>query len=199
MITETTIKQAIFNWLTPILDIWNENRGEYGLDRVSGQVQLVWEKQNQPRVETPILMARLGNFSDTGRDYFSQPTIDGEGTIRQKQIGTRNFILSLQYFGSDALSQLLKVKSACERNTSLDILRTSGITAVDAGDVLDASMFVGTTSEDRAIMDIGMRTVAEIDLTGTQIPGIIERVKALGDVDSEEEIITIDVSTITAI
>ena len=188
--TETLLQDAIFNWLQPVLNLWKEGRDTGATPRAPGQCQMFWHMQEAPRVDTPILMGVINGLEKVGRDYYAQPlkTTDEHDVdhITQKSNGTRNFSLHLQYFGNDALTQLSKVVRACDNQASLDTLRAGGATAVFPHPIIEAHTFLGTTPEDRAILDIDMRTSDYVE--STDEVGIIEEVKAEGKIDAVTEI-----------
>jgi hypothetical protein len=197
--TETILHQAIFNVLQPILNVWLEGRDTPATVRAAGQVQLVWHMQGEPRMKTPIIEARLSGFGSRGRDYISAPYEVESGTppathLKQDRLGNRNFMLYLTYFGNGAIDQLNKVKDAFELQYYLNILRAGSCTAISVGPVIDAHVYLGTIPEDRASLDIEMRTWSEETLTDKV--GIIEHLKGTGDVGAAVEAITLDINPI---
>lgn len=189
-ITEQALEDAIFDWLDDLLDLWD---GESARD--DGQIIMVWHMQNMARYETPILMGRISAVNRIGRDAISAPDHNGDAKIQ----GTREFVLYLECFGNDAMDVLSKIKDATEDPASIALLFSKGITPVESSPVMEAHVFLGTTPEDRALIEIRMRTTTDWSTNrGMPIEEIIGNgFSHTGGGILDTETITIDVSTLT--
>jgi hypothetical protein len=193
-ITEKNLEDAIFDWLDEILGLWEIGSAT---PRVDGQIIMVWHMQHMARYETPILMGRINAINRIGRDAISAPDHNGDSTMG----GTREFVLYLEYFGNDAMDVMSKIKDATEDPQYLAILYDEGITPVESSPIAEAHTFLGTTPEDRTLMDIRLRTTADWT-TNRGLP--IEEIVGNGFGYSDGGIldtgtITIDVSTLTTL
>lgn len=189
-ISEATLEEAIFDWLDDLLDLWDGQS-----QRDDNQIAMIWHMQHEGRYKTPILMGRITAINRIGRDSINVLT-DNDGDTSMG--GTREFMLYLEYFGIGAIDVLEKIKSATEDPASYGLLIAQGIATVEASPIIEAHRFLGTTPEDRAMLDIRLRTSS----TWTTNRGIpIEEVAAEGNgyLDGliDMNTITVDASTIT--
>jgi hypothetical protein len=196
-ISETLLQTAIAEWLALVLGVtfWDGSS-----DRSSNQLAFVWHMQQQPRVGTPLLMGRISGIHKIARDYLSQPreeVLNSVNCFAIQQSGTREFTLYLESFGKDSLSRLCAVQGACDSLPLLGILDTAGIAVVDASDVRDAHTFLGTMPEERALIEIRMRTSSEKIIANLNI---IEAVQIHGIVNNgwiDVDLPTLTIDTIT--
>jgi hypothetical protein len=154
---EGVAENLLYDWLVPILGLWEEGRNHDQPLRTAGQPVMVWHMQQAPRPATPLLEGRISAIVKIGRDSIGAPDHNGYSKI----VGTREYMLYLQYFGDRAIDNLIKIRDACEDPGRLGILYASGTTPVEASEPLDAHAFLGTMPEDRAMMDIRFRTTTK--------------------------------------
>jgi hypothetical protein len=193
-ISEASFQDAIYDWIDAFLPLWS------GVGDRNGKPMLTWHMQQAPRPTTPMIMARISVLRGVGMDYFSQPRaelIDEVTKLAVQQSGTREFTLYLEYFGPDAISQLSKIKDNCLNTWTAGPLESAGICIFDSGNILDAHAFMGTVPEERALLEIQMRT--SISNIITQLVNIIEKVIITGAINAGVDISldTITIDTIT--
>ena len=94
-----------------------------------------------------------------------------------KMNGTREFMLYLQYIGADALDKMCIVRDSIEDPGFLDMLFDRGVTPVDASEPIEASEYLDSMPEERAVLDIRFRSSVEW-LTNVGSP--IEHIEAEG-------------------
>jgi hypothetical protein len=172
---EEYLQRKIYEWISTIITLTNSPES-----RAMGSVAMVWHMQDMPRFKTPILMGRLSAFQKIGRDAVFMP--DNAGSKRQA--GIREFMLYLQFFGANALTQLQKISDATEDSASIATLQEDGITPVLPEPVMDAHQFLDTMPEDRGILDIRFRTTSE----WSAVIDVLESADVSGEVNVNEEI-----------
>ena len=177
---ETNLQNAIASWLKVIYPAMMDVAKIDITTRIKGQLILLWHMQEVGRPKTPFIMGRISAVTKPGRDSFEPPLYSG-GHVSQKHHGDRNFMLYLEYFGNDALAQLSKVTTACDDTKTIDTLRAGGCTVIRPGSVVEAHAYLGTIPEDRAMLDIEMRTYE--DETQTDLITIVEHANINGEVD----------------
>lgn len=189
-LSETTIQDGIFDWLDEVGAIWNGTG-----TRPTDLPLFVWHMEQEPRFALPLLMGRISGTGKVGWDFFGQPVdevISSVNMYPRQRSGTREFTLYLEAFGKQAFDVLAKVQDACDDISSMVDLYSAGITVVDCGTVVDAHAFLGTMPEERATLEINMRTTSESILGSI---GIIEKVELNGIINNGYE--DIDIPTIT--
>ena len=182
--TEETLQNAIATWLAGVITGLMVGNATPMTERTSGQPVLLWHMQEMGRFKTPLLMGRISAVTAPGHDSFEPPyitTVHSVNYVNQRRHGDRNFMLYLQYFGNTAFDQLSKVKTVCYDSKKLDTLRAGGCTVIRAGTVLEAHAFLGTMPEDRAMLDLEMRTYE--DETQVDQITVVEHAKINGKVN----------------
>jgi hypothetical protein len=190
--SELAIQRALWDWINTVIPLYTTG------DRTPGIPALVWHMQQMPRVATPLIMGRLSNIRKTSRDYLSQPreeVIDSVNMFAVQQSGTREFKLYLEYFGIDAIDNLSKIQTAADTIPGLSFLWDNGIAVIEPGEVVDMHEFLGTMPEERALLEIRMRTSNEIIIKSLDV---IEKVTLLGVVNNGVDV-TLDTITIDTI
>ena len=195
-ITETKLQDAIFDWLSTVVSIWDGTG-----TRPAGKIQFVWHFQQEPRFSLPLIMGRVSGVDKIARDWFSQPVeeiISSVNMFNRQHSGTREFTLYLESFGEEAFAQLAAVQDACDDIQSLATLWEQGITIIEPSSIVDAHAFLGTMPEERATLEIRMRTSSE----SFRSSSIIEAVELHGIINNgwiDVDVPTITIDTITVI
>ncbi len=175
--TESTLRQAIYTWLSSVLSaLWVGDLSE----RPDNKIAFVWHMEDQTRPATPILEARLSNESRIGRDSIG-PVSNMAGHVgEQKMTGDREEMLYLTLFGPGAVDYLRLIRNATEDNALRATFDDDSFIVVECMPILDAHEFLDSMPEDRATMDLRLRF---IDTWTTNCGGIIEIVNMDTEVD----------------
>lgn len=136
----STLQSAIYDWLKTILTTEN----------------VVWDRQNAGQPAKPYVTLNIDVLTRIGEDYVSRPGPNGMVTV----IGNRDFTLMIQYFGSGAMDKMENIRLATNNPLSLEILQASGIAFVSAEPIMDLTALKQNGYEERAGLDLHMRTDA---------------------------------------
>lgn len=193
-IVENVLQEAIYDWIDAFLPLWD------GTGSQNGKPLLTWHMQQAPRPATPLIMARISGLRRIGQDYISRPRnemIDSVMKPAVQQSGTREFTLYLEYFGPNASDAFSKIVDASQNRFSMGPLESVGICIFNNSSIADAHQFLGTVPEERALVELEMRTSSERIITAALY--IIEKVKIRGTINAGTDLLldTITIDTIT--
>lgn len=133
----------------------------------------------------PFITARVIAEVREGQASVGPMSDDGDVFIQQGALIT----VSVQTWGDDAFDMASAIRSSLERPSQQDHFNGDGLAYVRVlSGPTDVPAIVGSGWEDRAVLDVQLRTrIAFIDRLG-----IIERVELTGDLGSEVYTETID-------
>lgn len=173
MFSKATIENKIYEWITSVI-----------VDR-----PFIWLDQNAPRPDKPYLGGRIMNTSQIGEDFIEPPD---ETTGKAGVVGNREFILTIENYGSESFERLDTLNTSLNFLSSRQKLLESGIAFVDREAILNTSLDIDTRFEERATMDLRFR-IASIE---TDTLDIIETVEATKKINIGDETIKIIQETI---
>jgi len=125
---------------------------------------VVWSKQNVGQPTQPCVILDINSIQRVGDDFVSAPDDDGNLSI----VGNRDFTLSVQYLGVDSLDRMEALRMATQNPVALESLQYAGIAFFSSEPVMDLTELVQNEFEERAGIDLMMRTHAETTvLAGT--------------------------------
>jgi hypothetical protein len=119
---------------------------------------VVLMEQNAPRPNTSYVGWRLGNSKRVAEDYAGAPDAGGDSTV----VGNREMIAEVQAYGSGARQQLENCRDALSMETVRDILRNSSCCVIEATDVQNLSTVLNNAYEERALLEVRVRTWSEM-------------------------------------
>ena len=135
---------------------------------------VVFSDQNAPRPNKSYISMKILSIIDIGqRDARLPADVNGDSEF----VGNKEFTLSMQCHGTDALNILSTLKDSLNAPTELQTLRDNGVVFVDQLLFTDITALLETIWEERGQLDLLFRTVS----TSTHNVGIIERVNIDGD------------------
>ena len=151
---------------------------------IKTEATVIWENQAEARPPKPYCSllfitgaTRLGHDSEF---------VEGE---KVKLKGMREMILSVNYFGTNAIAELSKVQTAFGFPSAREMLLRDNIVFVEETGMRDLSALMENRFESRAQMDVRFRlTDSDIDLDST----IVEAVELENDIDNSA--VTIDIT-----
>ena len=136
---------------------------------------VIWLFPNAPRPDLPYISLNILNFVDVHQDFIPAPDpVTGEAEIA----GNREFTLSIQCYGDNALQTMSNLKDSLEKPSIQVLLREENIAFVDSENVINVTTLLDSIFEERAALDVRFRvatgTVDEI--------GIIEQTNIETDI-----------------
>jgi hypothetical protein len=133
---------------------------------------VIWYYPNAPRPEVPYLTLNIQSFAQMGWDYIPRP-IDNPGNVILK--GDREFVLSVQAYGSTAMQMLENLRTTLQAETVRASLRASGLVYFAQQPIIDLTTLIDSRFEPRAGLDLSFRigqqyaealgTIATVELT----------------------------------
>lgn len=150
--------------------------------------KVVFNDQTSPQPSKPYISMKVGSIVDIGQSD-ARESIDNSGD--SIFTGNREFTLSIQSYGDNALNILSTIKDSLDDEAELQTLRDNGVVFVDQLLFDDITELLETTWEERGQMDLLLRTTS---VSSHQV-GIIESVylrstykRANGSVISENNL-----------
>lgn len=146
----TNIRNVIYDWIY----------AETGLD-------VIWEYGNGPQPDInegkttgdTFVSLRLGAINKIGQDFMGYPAED----LSTKIIGNREFTLSINVKGNNAVSICEDIRSSLEKPSVLDLLRSVGVVvAEDNAGMQNLTGLDDTIYYERGVLDIVLRTTSEV-------------------------------------
>jgi len=150
---------------------------------------VIFADQNSPRPSDPYAVIRIGTISQLGQDELRE--IDPD-TLLATTGGQRRATISVDYFGSNALENIMKASNSLEKWSLVDTFNTAGIAFIEKNDIQNLTAMLETKYQQRANFDffIGFAENVEEDL------GIIEEVELTGNVTADGKDLDIDKVTV---
>ena len=130
--------------------------------------EVVFSDQSAPQPDKPYISIKVTSIVNIGQKD-ARGSIDDAGF--SDFVGIREFTLSIQYFGIDALNALSILKDSLNDEVELQILRDNNIVFVEELLFADVSSLLETIWEERAQLDLLFRTTS----VSSHEVGIIER------------------------
>lgn len=135
----TTIKSAIQSWA----------------ETATG-ITTIFANQDGPKRDNPYATILVSPVNFVGQDEIQTTDSNGDADFK----GNREFTVSLQVFGTDAMQYITNVLESLERPPGREALATSGLVFVDRLSVNDLSTTLDTRYEERAGCDLRFRTAS---------------------------------------
>jgi hypothetical protein len=118
---------------------------------------VIFDKQNAPRPAGKYITLRLASVHRIGRDV---PLPPDEVTGIAEVVGNREWNLYIQAFGIDAMAILYDLQAAFNRPLALVSLLGADVVYVDDEGVLSITELFGSVYEERASLDVTLRTIS---------------------------------------
>jgi hypothetical protein len=151
---------------------------------IKTEATVIWENQAEARPPKPY--CSLLFITGTTRLGHDSEFVEGE---KVKVKGMREMILSVNYFGTNAMAELSRVQTALGFPTAREMLLKDNIVFVTESGMRDLSALMENRFESRAQMDVRIRiTDSDIDLDST----IVETVQLENDIDNS--VVTLDIT-----
>ena len=113
----------------------------------------IWGRQNAPSPFNDHFVLFFNNLDQIGEDYEGLP--DAQGTYYTR--GDREFTLSVQAIGFNAMGRLEKLRTSLQRLPVRDKLALGGIVYVTTNPIQDIAALLGDVYEERASLDVRFR------------------------------------------
>jgi len=134
------VRVNLFNWVTA---------------NVPAGMPVIMLNQNAPQptaVGVPVdyVTIYISSANQIGFDYVQNPLSDAGIT---NQVGDREFMLSLQAYGGNALTVLENLRTSLQKSSVLSSLRAVGLVYVDWYAITDLTQLIDSRFQNRAVWD----------------------------------------------
>lgn len=150
------------------MNVTGIQRGVYSWVSSETSWPVVWAQQNAPAPRSPYVTLQLGGTSRIGEEFLLAPNGDGTSV----NVGTRELMVSVQAYGSGARQEAETIRDSLSKVTVRDTLAAARLYWVDSEPVQNISSLLPTQFEERAGLDVRMRTWSDT----TDVPGWIETI-----------------------
>lgn len=120
------------------------------------EAKVIWSDGNAPRPAAPFATLKINSLRRIKNDHHGAPSEDGVAEVK----GDREFTLSIQYFGPDAVSALSVFADKMQLNSIVDAFVAKKLIPFNLGVVTDVAELLGGAGgkiEPRAATEVFFR------------------------------------------